>query len=215
MAFRGFASYVAVQGAADTRKGTLGITSSSRAMLIRWRSRRKESGIISTIGQLNIAIHRTLTPILNLEYSYVHRLIQNRSDGRLVELPSAKAVKRQDHTATPHLGRLHATVVAEGLGPTASDEKRMAQLEHISLEFSSLASIQLEEQKERHDAEVRDLHEQLRSSKQKLAEGEQWRKKYILVEDQRKALETKTVPELQKAQSQAESKTEKVCAIAT
>ena len=144
-------------------------------------------------------------------FSYVHRLIQNRSDGKLVELPSATSLT----TSNRALGgikfdRLNATALAKGFGPTASDEKKMAQLEDITLEYSYLVSEQLEQQKQLHDAEMRNLSRQLKDAQQKAAEGEQWRKKYILAEDAQKAMESKLLPGLEQAKAQAEAKFEKV-----
>lgn len=106
--------------------------------------------------------------------------------------------------------RFNATALAKGFGPTASDEKKMAQLEDITLEYSYLVSEQLEQQKQLHDAELRNLSRQLKDAQQKAVEGEQWRKKYILAEDAQKSLESKMLPGLEQAKAQAESKLEKV-----
>lgn len=142
---------------------------------------------------------------------YVHRLIQNRSDGKLVELPSATSLTTSTRVPSGiNFDRFNATALAKGFGPTASDEKKMAQLEDITLEYSYLVSEQLEQQKQLHDAEMRNLSRQLKDAQLKAVEGEQWRKKYILAEDAQKSLESKMLPGLEQAKAQAESKFEKV-----
>jgi BRCA1-associated protein len=94
---------------------------------------------------------------------YVHRLIQNRSDGKLVELPSATSLTTSTRVPSGiNFDRFNATALAKGFGPTASDEKKMAQLEDITLEYSYLVSEQLEQQKQLHDAEMRNLSRQLK-----------------------------------------------------
>jgi BRCA1-associated protein len=143
--------------------------------------------------------------------SYVHRLIQNRSDGKLVELPSATSLTGSKRISTGlHFDRLNASAVVKGLGPSVSDEKKMSQLEDITLEYSYLVSEQLEQQKANHDAEMRIIQRQLKDAQQKAAEGEQWRKRFISAEDTQKSFEQKVLPGLEQAKGQAEQKFEKV-----
>lgn len=154
---------------------------------------------------------RRVLKITNPIYSYVHRLIQNRSDGKLVELPSATSLTSSKRLSSGlHFDRLNASAVVKGLGPSASDEKKMSQLEDITLEYSYLISEQLEQQKANHDAEMRTIQRQLKDAQQKAAEGEQWRKKFILAEDAQKSFEQKVLPRLEQAKAQADTKFEKV-----
>lgn len=150
---------------------------------------------------------------IQLLFSYVHRLIQNRTDGKVVELPSAATLATRPGSASSHsLDRLTAATLraTKGLGPSLSDEMKMAQLENITLEYSGLLSRHLQQQKQRYDADLARLQGQLSEVTTKSVEGEGWRKKFILLEDKLKSLESNTIPGLELERSRAEDKTQKV-----
>ncbi len=68
---------------------------------------------------------------------YVHRLIQNKADGKLVELPSASTMTTS--TPTPDDGR--------NLGPSPSDALTAEKIEAIGIEYSYLLTSQLDSQR--------------------------------------------------------------------
>ena len=68
---------------------------------------------------------------------YVHRLIQNKADGKLVELPSAGTMTTS--TPTPDDGR--------NLGPSPSDALTAEKIEAIGIEYSYLLTSQLDSQR--------------------------------------------------------------------
>jgi len=77
---------------------------------------------------------------------YVHRLIQNRADGKVVELPSAASLA----SATPGQG-----------GPGPADAHAADKIEAIGIEYSYLLSSQLESQRTYYEEQADDLREQL------------------------------------------------------
>jgi BRCA1-associated protein len=66
---------------------------------------------------------------------YVHRLIQNKADGKLVELPSSSAMVGSG-------GR------ESGLGPSEEDRLGAEKIEAIGIEYSYLLTSQLDSQRE-------------------------------------------------------------------
>ncbi len=77
---------------------------------------------------------------------YVHRLIQNRADGKLVELPSASAM-------TPSFTAL-ATGPSQGrAGPTPADSLAAEKVEAIGIEYSYLLTSQLDSQRAYYEKE--------------------------------------------------------------
>ncbi|KAH9940940.1 zf-UBP-domain-containing protein [Epithele typhae] len=75
---------------------------------------------------------------------YVHRLIQNKADGKLVELPSAAASVGRD---------------ARG-GPTAADALTAEKIEAIGIEYSYLLTSQLDSQRTFYEAQAAELRAQ-------------------------------------------------------
>lgn len=69
---------------------------------------------------------------------YVHRLIQNKADGKLVELPSASSMTTVDG-------------VGSRLGPGPSDTLNAEKMEAIGIEYSYLLTSQLDSQREHYD----------------------------------------------------------------
>ncbi|TFK18981.1 zf-UBP-domain-containing protein [Coprinopsis marcescibilis] len=75
---------------------------------------------------------------------YVHRLIQNKTDGKLVELPSAAssmATTSRDH----------------GLGPSQADALSAEKIEAIGIEYSYLLTSQLDSQREYYEGQGSEL----------------------------------------------------------
>ncbi|KAG6865706.1 hypothetical protein C0991_012522 [Blastosporella zonata] len=91
---------------------------------------------------------------------YVHRLIQNKADGKLVELPSAAS----STGIPPREG---------GLGPTQADALSAEKIEAIGIEYSYLLTSQLESQRSYYEDEAKELRSQVTELKglvQKLSE---------------------------------------------
>jgi BRCA1-associated protein len=79
---------------------------------------------------------------------YVHRLIQNKADGKLVELPSAAS----SMGATPREG---------GLGPSQADALTAEKIEAIGIEYSYLLTSQLDSQRAFYDEQTIELRTQI------------------------------------------------------
>ncbi|KDR80572.1 hypothetical protein GALMADRAFT_240888 [Galerina marginata CBS 339.88] len=79
---------------------------------------------------------------------YVHRLIQNKADGKLVELPSAAA----SMNPTPRDG---------GLGPSQADALTAEKIEAIGIEYSYLLTSQLDSQRAFYEEQTLELRTQL------------------------------------------------------
>lgn len=160
---------------------------------------------------------------------YVHRLIQNKADGKLVELPSA---------ATSSGGSGGAG--GSGLGPGPSDALTAEKIEAIGIEYSYLLTSQLETQRVYYDTqkeelegqviELRDLVEKLVGEVEvvnnKSVEQEKMREKAVLVELERMKREEEKVKkvvaeresarveELERDKSKAEKRAEKLAELA-
>ncbi|KAK7056240.1 hypothetical protein VNI00_002792 [Paramarasmius palmivorus] len=75
---------------------------------------------------------------------YVHRLIQNRADGKLVELPSASMVSNSRE--------------GTGGGPSAADALTAEKVEAIGIEYSYLLTSQLDSQRAYYEEQTKELH---------------------------------------------------------
>ncbi|TXT10788.1 hypothetical protein VHUM_02293 [Vanrija humicola] len=99
--------------------------------------------------------------------NYVHRLIQTRTDGKLVELPSASSLAA--HTATSRrpmplnrsienlAGHGHSHSAPESMAgstPSTPDAEKMSTIESITLEYSYLLSSQLEAMRQHYEQEA-------------------------------------------------------------
>jgi BRCA1-associated protein len=78
----------------------------------------------------------------------VHRLIQNKADGKLVELSGAAS----SMGAVPREG---------GLGPSQADALSAAKIEAIGIEYSYLLTTQLDSQLLFYEEQMTDLRTQL------------------------------------------------------
>ena len=117
--------------------------------------------------------------------SYVHRLIQSRNDGKLVELPSASSLVTSNllsnhstpqrnppsHQTTPSNSILSAhgqsrqdQDVINGnseAGPSSGDMEKMSSIESITLEYSYLLSSQLEAMRQHYETTAQSQTERL------------------------------------------------------
>ncbi|WVQ83721.1 hypothetical protein IAT38_005865 [Cryptococcus sp. DSM 104549] len=118
--------------------------------------------------------------------NYVHRLIQTRNDGKLVELPSASSLVTQSSvsrplplgstTATPErrpagtsadsgnasgspapAHHSYSTAPAPHAGPSSSDIDKISTIEAITLEYSYLLSSQLEAMRQHYESAQADM----------------------------------------------------------
>jgi len=85
---------------------------------------------------------------------YVHRLIQNKADGKLVELPSAASSMSMG--ASPREG---------GLGPGPADALSAEKIEAIGIEYSYLLTSQLDSQRSYYELQTSELKGQLEELK--------------------------------------------------
>ncbi|KAG7443605.1 zf-UBP-domain-containing protein [Guyanagaster necrorhizus] len=84
---------------------------------------------------------------------YVHRLIQNKADGKLVELPSAAS----SMGTSPREG---------GLGPSPADALSAEKIEAIGIEYSYLLTSQLDSQRSYYEDQTAELKTQVNDLKQ-------------------------------------------------
>ena len=80
---------------------------------------------------------------------YVHRLIQNKADGKVVELPSASS-------SVPG-----GTREGGGLGPSQADALSAEKIEAIGIEYSYLLTSQLDSQRAYYEEQMGELKSQL------------------------------------------------------
>lgn len=151
---------------------------------------------------------------------YVHRLIQSKTDGKLVELPSSAAAGSGTHKSGPH--------------GAAGDE--IAKIEAMSIEFSDLLTTQLDSQRsyfagkvtqlkgdlalaearrERATSTVKRFEAELEVLKkqQEAALGSKEAEEYAL-RARLKSLEGGIVPELERERARLEKKAEKATELA-
>ncbi|KAG0709194.1 hypothetical protein DFH29DRAFT_218850 [Suillus ampliporus] len=137
---------------------------------------------------------------------YVHRLIQNKADGKLVELPSAASSmgvnSRDDGT----------------LGPSHADSLSAEKIEAIGIEYSYLLTSQLDSQRSFYEEQTTELKTQvdeLRNLVEKL--GRDLEKDRIEAkerEEQRRREEEEKLNEVYKDKTKAEKKAERVAELA-
>jgi len=101
--------------------------------------------------------------------NYVHRLIQTRTDGKLVELPSASSLVASTSHPLPLNRSLEGPSTPRGspgpqadrnegtpthAGPSSNDMEKMSTIEAITLEYSYLLSSQLEAMRQHYERET-------------------------------------------------------------
>ena len=136
---------------------------------------------------------------------YVHRLIQNKADGKLVELPSAAA----------SVGSVRD---GAGGGPSAADALSAEKIEAIGIEYSYLLTSQLDSQRTFYEAQAAELRSQVDSMRTLLeqlsAEIEASRARAREEGAQRAAADDARMAELQRDRDKAEKRAEKASELA-
>lgn len=94
--------------------------------------------------------------------AYVHRLIQNRSDGKLVELPSVGSSEYGSDWRTDR-----------GAGPNYEDNAAQEKMERMGEEFAHLLTSQLESQRAYYVSKLGELKQDLAITVSNLAQTEQ------------------------------------------
>ena len=137
---------------------------------------------------------------------YVHRLIQNKADGKLVELPSAAT------SSTAGGGR-----EGGGMGPRPSDALTAEKIEAIGIEYSYLLTSQLDSQRSFYEDRVNELEAtvgELKGLVSRLsAEAEETRKREAEEAEKRKAEGEARIAELERDKERAEKKAEKLAGL--
>ncbi|KIY62383.1 BRCA1-associated protein [Cylindrobasidium torrendii FP15055 ss-10] len=137
---------------------------------------------------------------------YVHRLIQNKADGKLVELPSASASMGATGTRSV------------GLGPGPSDALSAEKIEAIGIEYSYLLTSQLDSQRAYYEEQTSELQTQVGELRDMMAHltGElqmaktQWTSEMKAKQDEEEA----RTAELRKDKARAETRAESMSQLA-
>lgn len=137
---------------------------------------------------------------------YVHRLIQNKADGKLVELPSAAT------SSTAGGGR-----EGSGMGPGPSDTLTAEKIEAIGIEYSYLLTSQLDSQRSFYEDRVSELETTVNELKGLVArlstEAEEGKKREAEEAERKKAEEDARTAELERGKERAEKKAERLAAL--
>ncbi|KIM68019.1 hypothetical protein SCLCIDRAFT_13720 [Scleroderma citrinum Foug A] len=135
---------------------------------------------------------------------YVHRLIQNKADGKLVELPSAASSM--------------GTNTRDDLGPTHADTLSAEKIEAIGIEYSYLLTSQLDSQRAFYEEQTTQLNSQiteLRGMVDKLSrQVEKQRTEAQELESQRRRDEEEKLDSVYREKVKAEKKAEKIAEVA-
>ncbi|EKM50438.1 uncharacterized protein PHACADRAFT_152408 [Phanerochaete carnosa HHB-10118-sp] len=138
---------------------------------------------------------------------YVHRLIQNKADGKLVELPSAASSMTTGGSNRDGGG-----------GPSAADALSAEKIEAIGIEYSYLLTSQLDSQRtyyEAQTAEMRDEVGALKSLVERLsADVEEGRRRSRDEEARRQVEAEERAAEVDRARTRAEKRAEKAWELA-
>lgn len=134
---------------------------------------------------------------------YVHRLIQNKADGKLVELPSAAT-----SSAAAGGGR-----EGSGMGPGPSDALTAEKIEAIGIEYSYLLTSQLDSQRSFYEDRVHELEATVSDLKGLVtrlsAEAEEAKKRETDEAERRRVEEEARIAELERDKDKAEKKAER------
>lgn len=132
---------------------------------------------------------------------YVHRLIQNKADGKLVELPSASAMT------------MGASGRSDGGGPSAADALSAEKIEAIGIEYSYLLTSQLDSQRTFYEEQTTELRTQLADLRGVVdaltKEVENTKLQYKDREDKLRKEEEERIAEIERAKTRAEKRAEK------
>lgn len=136
---------------------------------------------------------------------YVHRLIQNKADGKLVELPSAAA----SMGTSPRDG---------GIGPGPADALSAEKIEAIGIEYSYLLTSQLDSQRAYYEDQTADLQCQVAELQSILEQQarvfEQEKAALLKQQDEKLKEEEKRMADLTKNKLKAENRAEKMVELA-
>ncbi|KAF8498653.1 hypothetical protein F5888DRAFT_193739 [Russula emetica] len=134
---------------------------------------------------------------------YVHRLIQNKADGKLVELPSASMRSIDDSGVG---------------GPSASDSLTAEKIEAIGIEYSYLLTSQLDSQRSFYEEQTVALQAEVASLKDAVAlirqEAESSRAATIAEETRRRREEDERFSEMLRDKQRVEKKSERFAEVA-
>lgn len=130
---------------------------------------------------------------------YVHRLIQNKADGKLVELPSASMRTGDDSGAG---------------GPSTSDSLTAEKIEAIGIEYSYLLTSQLDSQREFYEEQMTALQVEVAGFKDAVAqlqqEAESSRAVAVADESRRRHEEEERLSEMLRDKQRVEKKSERL-----
>lgn len=136
---------------------------------------------------------------------YVHRLIQNKADGKLVELPSAAS----SMGTSPHEG---------GLGPSPADALSAEKIEAIGIEYSYLLTSQLDSQRSYYEEQTEGLKNQIDQLRGMMAHmtSELERAKSMYTEEvkTRREEEETRISQIEKDKAKVESRAEAMSQLA-
>jgi BRCA1-associated protein len=134
---------------------------------------------------------------------YVHRLIQNKADGKLVELPSASMRAIDDSGAG---------------GPSASDSLTAEKIEAIGIEYSYLLTSQLDSQRAFYEEQTVSLQAEVASLKDAVAqlhqEAESSRAATAAEESRRRREEEERLEEMLRDKQRIEKKSDRFAEVA-
>jgi len=130
---------------------------------------------------------------------YVHRLIQNKADGKLVELPSAS---------------MRSTIEDSGVGgPSTSDSLTAEKIEAIGIEYSYLLTSQLDSQRAFYEEQSGALQVQVADLKDAVTqlqqEAESSRAAAVAEESRRRSEEEERLSEMLRDKQRAERRSER------
>ena len=135
----------------------------------------------------------------------MHRLIQNKADGKLVELPSAASA-------------IGVNARDDGVGPSHADALTAEKIEAIGIEYSYLLTSQLDSQRTHYEEQTQDLKTQIEDLKGALgalkADVERERAEAKEFETQRQREEDEKINEAHRHRVKAEMRSEKITELA-
>lgn len=136
---------------------------------------------------------------------YVHRLIQNKADGKLVELPSASAT-------------INTSLREGGLGPSQADALSAEKIEAIGIEYSYLLTSQLDSQRAYYEEQNEELQTQICELKgiiEQMNRDREFETNRERQESKRRQVEAaKETAELEKAKTKAERRADRMTDLA-
>ncbi|KAF9531742.1 BRCA1-associated protein 2-domain-containing protein [Crepidotus variabilis] len=140
---------------------------------------------------------------------YVHRLIQNKADGKLVELPSAAA------SVSGTAGQQGEQ--REGMGPSQADALSAEKIEAIGIEYSYLLTSQLDSQREYYEEQMGELRVQvveLKELMEKLSDGLKYEQARGEEESRKRKADADHLITLTKEKQKAENRADKMTELA-